>query len=300
MVVQALPALRPVLLAASCAILALYGLKMMHVLRGASVFGWMDRSIGVRTTAAGSDGALRNLLLGAIFGSSWTPCAGPILGGVLTYAAAGDDGVVDGGALLLAYAAGVAAPLFLVAAAAERVTPYLRSVLPYTRAIEAVSGIVLVVVGLRIGAQVVDVSELPWARGARADLERQAITEGADAAGRAVFFHSEHCPTCRAMQRFLPALAEACRSKRWRLESVDVDRPENRPLVERFGVRAVPTLSLLDAAGAEVEHLVGYQAPGDLRRAIERTMVIACAADVPEGDDLDQERDGACTVQKPC
>ncbi|MCC7194658.1 MAG: thioredoxin fold domain-containing protein [Gemmatimonadaceae bacterium] len=299
-----LPGLRSVVLAFSAVLLVLYGLKMMHVLQRATIFAWMDRSAGITSTPPSGDGAFRSFLLGAVFGFSWTPCAGPILGGVLTYVAASDGSTFRGGALLLAYAAGVAGPLLLVAIAAERVTPYLRSVLPFTRSIGAVSGLALVIVGLQIGAQAVGTSG--WSFRSIADRDgqsaaRQPIVETADATRQVLFFHSEHCPTCRTMQQVLPGLAEACRSSRWRLVSVDVDRSENRALVERFHVRAVPTLSLLDERGEEVEHLIGLQTPAHLREAIERTMAVACAADpMPRGGEDGNGGDGVCTIGKAC
>lgn len=50
---------------------------------------------------------------GVAFGAGWTPCIGPVLGGILTLAATG-DGVADGIRLLSAYSAGLAVP-FLAA-----------------------------------------------------------------------------------------------------------------------------------------------------------------------------------------
>lgn len=298
--VNVLPGIRPFLLALSAAILMLYGLKMMHVLGTGSALAWMERSAGVAPPHAGGRGAGRSLVLGAVFGFSWTPCAGPILGGVLTYVAAGDGAGVQGGLLLLAYAAGVAAPLLAVAAAAEHVTPYLRALVPYGRAIEAIVGVGLVAVGLLIGAQAAGSDGPPWS--ARVgDADHETIVGTADGMGQVLFFHSEHCPTCRAMQQLLPALERDCRSNRWALVPVDVDRPENGSLVARFAVHAIPTLSLVDEHGDETEHLVGFQSAARLRQAIEQHLAIACAADTsPHPGDESGTGESTCSVGKAC
>lgn len=82
------------------------------------------------------------LLLGVVLGISWTPCIGPILGGILTLTAVG-----GGVGLLLAYILGLAIPFLLVAAFAERLKGYLRRAARLSHAVEALAGVVLVLVG---------------------------------------------------------------------------------------------------------------------------------------------------------
>ena len=82
------------------------------------------------------------LLLGVVLGISWTPCIGPILGGILTLTAVG-----GGVGLLLAYILGLAIPFLLVAAFAERLKGYLRRAARLSHAVEVLAGVVLVLVG---------------------------------------------------------------------------------------------------------------------------------------------------------
>ena len=64
-------------------------------------------------------GYLGTLVVGIAFGAGWTPCIGPILGSILTYAAT--QGEVSRGVLLLgAYSLGLAIPFLLAAVAIER------------------------------------------------------------------------------------------------------------------------------------------------------------------------------------
>ena len=54
------------------------------------------------------------LLLGGIFAASWSPCIGPVLGGILLLAASSSS-VLLGGALLFSFAFGMMVPLLLLA-----------------------------------------------------------------------------------------------------------------------------------------------------------------------------------------
>lgn len=292
--------LRPGVLALAALTLVLYGLKMTGLL--GRHFAWMDRSVGAPRIQPRRSGSLQALLLGAAFGLTWTPCAGPILGGVLTYVASQEGNVAPGTFMLLAYAAGVAAPLVLVAAAAEYLTPALRRLGSHLGTIERASGAALVALGLFVLVQIpspVNTAEDPG----DAALEARVEVESPEGFGveRLLFFHSEHCPSCQAMEAYLPALEEACRSERWTLSRIDVDRAENLRILERFNVRAVPTVSLLDRHGHEIVHLVGYQSAVRLREALERDVQVACAdVDTAPPSDPGAIDGPACDVGKLC
>ena len=88
-------------------------------------------------------------LVGAAFAFGWTPCVGPILGGILTLAGARDT-VLEGMGLLTVYSAGLAVPFLLTAWSVERFLGALRRLRDHFRTIELVSGALLVVVGLLV------------------------------------------------------------------------------------------------------------------------------------------------------
>ncbi|GAC1330433.1 MAG: cytochrome c biogenesis protein CcdA [Candidatus Dormibacteria bacterium] len=91
---------------------------------------------------------LSALVVGVAFGLGWTPCVGPILGFIISRAVAQD--VAQGIGLMLLYCAGLAVPFFAVALLMERMRPLLRVINRRARLVEAVSGVMLVVVGLLI------------------------------------------------------------------------------------------------------------------------------------------------------
>jgi cytochrome c-type biogenesis protein len=93
---------------------------------------------------AGSGGPL---VAGAAFAIAWTPCVGPTLGTILT-AAATKSNVDQGGLLLAAYSAGLAVPFLITAVAFNRATVAFRWLRDHYVIITAVSGAVLIAMGL--------------------------------------------------------------------------------------------------------------------------------------------------------
>lgn len=95
----------------------------------------------------GPKGPLGAILVGAAFGFGWSPCVGPLLGGVLTLAAA--EGTIGQGVLLLvAYATGLALPFIAAAAAIDRflvASARIRPILPW---VERAGGALLAGFGL--------------------------------------------------------------------------------------------------------------------------------------------------------
>ena len=82
-------------------------------------------------------------VLGMVLAIGWTPCIGPILGGILTLTASG-----QGVGLLLAYILGLAIPFLLVAVFADRIRPLLRQASRFSRGAEITAGVALGLIGL--------------------------------------------------------------------------------------------------------------------------------------------------------
>jgi cytochrome c-type biogenesis protein len=93
---------------------------------------------------AGSGGPL---VAGAAFAFAWTPCVGPTLGSILT-AASVQGTVAKGAILLLFYSAGLAVPFLLTAVAFTRMTAGFRWLRDHYAVITALSGLVLIAMGL--------------------------------------------------------------------------------------------------------------------------------------------------------
>jgi cytochrome c-type biogenesis protein len=94
-------------------------------------------------------GYLSSAIVGAIFGAGWTPCVGVVLSGILTLAAASAT-AGQGAGLLLAYSLGLGIPFLLSALALERAQGVLRRLNRRARLVETASGALLIVMGLLV------------------------------------------------------------------------------------------------------------------------------------------------------
>jgi cytochrome c-type biogenesis protein len=92
-------------------------------------------------------GYMGTLLVGIAFGAGWTPCIGPVLGGILTLAATSGS-VGEGMGLLAVYSAGLAIPFLVATLLLERFLGFFRryrGLLPW---VSRASGVLLLAVGL--------------------------------------------------------------------------------------------------------------------------------------------------------
>ncbi len=120
----------------------LFGLYLLGVLRPA--FLMRERRIQLSRKPLGY---LGSAFVGVAFGAAWTPCVGPILGAILTLAAA-QATVGQGTALLGAYALGLAIPFLLTALALDRFLDWFQRFRPYIVWVDRVAGALLVVLGI--------------------------------------------------------------------------------------------------------------------------------------------------------
>ncbi len=123
------------------------------VIIGLHTTGWisiplLDRVLQVKYSPKQSEAPnlRRSLLLGLAFGAGWTPCIGPILGGVLGLATTSDS-VATGVLYMVVFSLGLGIPFVLVCAGASTVAKRLTWFTAHQRAVNIVVGLILVVVG---------------------------------------------------------------------------------------------------------------------------------------------------------
>lgn len=135
------------------AVIVFMGLHVAGVINVAALYREVRLPIGVaagpamgfgQAPAAPSYG--RSALLGVVFAAGWTPCIGPILGGIIGLATVSAS-VAEGTVLLVAYAAGLAVPFILVAVGATAVSDRLGWLRHHHQAVSLVTGLMLVLVG---------------------------------------------------------------------------------------------------------------------------------------------------------
>jgi cytochrome c-type biogenesis protein len=78
-------------------------------------------------SAASRQGNIGGFVLGTTLGLVWTPCAGPVLGSILTVVATSKD-IAWASTLLVVYAIGAAIPMLAIAYGGQAVTTRVRSI----------------------------------------------------------------------------------------------------------------------------------------------------------------------------
>lgn len=91
----------------------------------------------------------RSFGIGSAFAVGWTPCIGPILGAVLTLAAASST-VLQGAFLLLAWSLGLGVPFLIAGMMLGQVMRGIRKIGPLMPALEVVGGLLVIVIGALI------------------------------------------------------------------------------------------------------------------------------------------------------
>lgn len=92
-------------------------------------------------------GYLSSFLVGLFFAAGWTPCLGPVLATMLTWAASSAD-LWQGVLMLTFYSLGFGIPFLLTGLVFEAATTFLRKINRHMRVISIVSGILLIGIGL--------------------------------------------------------------------------------------------------------------------------------------------------------
>ena len=122
----------------------LFGLFMIGVLR--LPFLNVEKNIG-RIKALKPGNPTSSLIFGATFAFGWTPCVGPILGSILTLAAASAT-FGQGAFLLSVFSLGLAVPFLIIAAGIGSASNYISKLNKYLNVISIIGGLFLIFLGI--------------------------------------------------------------------------------------------------------------------------------------------------------
>lgn len=124
------------------AIIMVFGLHMIGIFR----IPFLEYDLRPKNKVQKNRGYLSSILLGIVFSAGWSPCVGPVLGGILTLAFQGGS-IIQGFLLLSAYSAGMAIPFLIAAIGIGWVTELLQKYKKVMRITEIVMGVILFIVG---------------------------------------------------------------------------------------------------------------------------------------------------------
>ena len=125
-------------------VLIIFGLHTMGVFRLALLD--TEKRVHQQRKPAGPLGAM---LVGVAFAFGWTPCIGPILGGILAIAGSKNT-VWEGVTLLAVYSLGLGLPFLITSLAINQFFGAAKRIRKYYHAIELTSGALLIVIGVLI------------------------------------------------------------------------------------------------------------------------------------------------------
>jgi cytochrome c-type biogenesis protein len=136
----------PEVLRSAAAILLLgFGLLMVWP----TPFEWVSARLGGPPTGIGAGGTARHqgnlggFVLGTTLGLVWTPCAGPVLGSILTIVATSKN-TTWASALLVVYAIGAAIPMLAIAYGGQAVTTRVRGIARISGRLQLGFGVVVI------------------------------------------------------------------------------------------------------------------------------------------------------------
>jgi cytochrome c-type biogenesis protein len=125
------------------ALLIVFGIFLV----AATKVPWLNYEKRLNFARAKGTGYLRSLLIGAIFSLGWTPCVGPILGGILALAWSSQT-VWQGVYLLLAYCLGLGLPFIAVGLALGTASRYIRWLSRHAFVTSIVAAVLLISIGI--------------------------------------------------------------------------------------------------------------------------------------------------------
>jgi cytochrome c-type biogenesis protein len=123
-------------------VLIIFGIHMLGIVRIPFLYRDTRMQLGPRESSYPT-----SYLTGMAFAAGWTPCIGPTLSGILTLATQTAT-ALQGTALLLVYAAGLGVPFIATAFALETMTRRLKQLRRYMHAVEIISGLLLIGMGI--------------------------------------------------------------------------------------------------------------------------------------------------------
>ena len=127
-------------------VIIVFGLHLIGLLR----IKWLYRDTR-QFSSEKPRGVLGSLTLGIAFAAGWTPCIGPILGGIMALAAT--TGGWKGGLVLATfYSAGLAVPFLITGLAIGKFLGFYAKFRRYLHVVEVLSGIILISLGVLIAS----------------------------------------------------------------------------------------------------------------------------------------------------
>lgn len=124
-------------------VVIIFGLHMIGVFR----IPFLEYDSRIHPQVNPRWGYISSFLMGIFFSAGWSPCVGPILGAIMTFAINGGS-IMIGTMLGAVYSFGLGIPFLLAALGIGWVTTLLRKYAIIMRIVEVVMGVILIIAGV--------------------------------------------------------------------------------------------------------------------------------------------------------
>ncbi len=126
-------------------VMILFGLFML----ASNWISWLNYEKRLSAGTNLATGYLSSFLIGLLFALAWTPCVGPVLGGILTLAF-NSKSVWQGAALLGIYSLGLGLPFLAIGLAFDSLQPILLRLKRFSAYVYIAGGLLLIATGILI------------------------------------------------------------------------------------------------------------------------------------------------------
>ncbi|HVM90686.1 MAG TPA: cytochrome c biogenesis protein CcdA, partial [Verrucomicrobiae bacterium] len=130
-------------------IIALFGVMLLFPKIQTALFARLEPFLAkvMPKTDPNATGLGSGFLLGLTLGAVWTPCAGPVLGSILTLVAAKQN-LNQAAVLLFAFALGAGIPMLLIAYGGQYAVTRVRSLSKYSTTLQKIFGVIIILAAI--------------------------------------------------------------------------------------------------------------------------------------------------------
>jgi cytochrome c-type biogenesis protein len=230
-------------------------------------------------------GLLSAFLMGFFFAAGWSPCIGPILGSVLTYAASKTADPAMGVLYLTTYGVGFAIPLIITAIFAESGVGFIRKTSKFLPIFEKIIGVVMIFAALHFFSDLLNHND------SIASCQTLADPTKPNGKPLLVEFMSKNCGICTQMKPVVNEVQRTCMGKNIDIKVLDISKSKYSHLKKQYRLLGIPTFILFDKDGKEVSRLIGKQSKVSLLQGVSAIMGESCPAigSVPIGETGDTQ-----------
>jgi cytochrome c-type biogenesis protein len=179
-----------------------FGLQLIGLLK----IGALYKDTRFLNSGDKPSGLLSSFTLGLAFAAGWTPCIGPILGGIIGLAAT-SGGWQSGFVLSAFYSLGLALPFLLVGLFINQFLSFSRGFKKHLHTVEVISGVLLVAIGLLVASGYVTVLNSSSLAAVLPNWESKLALKVDEAAPNTVTQQNPSQSATDAKNNFLPAPA---------------------------------------------------------------------------------------------